>query len=96
MRIAKVVGNVVATIKEASHYGRKMMIIEYVDLDMKPTGERVIALDAADSGVGDIVLTSKDGGSAKMLFDDNELISDVTICGVIDHFSVDGNVINTT
>ena len=96
MRIAKVVGNVVATIKEATHYGRKMMIIEFVDLDMNPTGERAIALDAADSGVGDIVLTSKDGGSAKMLFQDKELISDITICGVIDHISVDGFITKTT
>ncbi len=96
MRIARVVGNVVATIKEATHYGRKMMIIEYVDLDLKPAGERAIALDAADAGIGDIVLTSKDGGSAKMLLGDKELISDITICGVIDHFTVDGNVVKTT
>ena len=96
MRIAKVVGNVVSTIKEETHYGRKMMIIEYVDLKLQPTGERVIALDAADAGIGDIVLTSKDSGSAKMLFRDKSLISDVTICGVIDHFNVEGNIIKTT
>lgn len=96
MRIAKVVGNVVSTIKEETHYGRKMMIIEYLDLSLKPVGERVIALDAADAGIGDIVLTSKDGGSAKMLFGDKGLISDVTICGVIDHFTVEGNIIKTT
>ena len=48
------------------------------------------------AGIGDIVLTSKDGGSAKMLFGDKSLISDVTICGVIDHFNVEGNIIKTT
>ena len=96
MRIAKVVGNVVSTIKEETQYGRKMMIIEYVDLNLKPTGERAIALDAADSGIGDFVLTSKDGGSAKMMFNDNSLISDITICGVIDHFTVEGHITKTT
>ena len=49
MRIAKVVGNVVSTIKDESHMNKKMMIIEYVDLDLKGTGERVIAFDAADA-----------------------------------------------
>ena len=43
MRIARVVGNVVSTIKEETHYGRKMMIIEYLDLDLKPIGTRDIA-----------------------------------------------------
>ena len=56
MRIARVVGNVVSTIKEETHYGRKMMIIEYLDLNMQPIGSRDIALDAADAGIGDIVL----------------------------------------
>ena len=71
MRIAKVVGNVVSTIKEETHYNKKMMIIEYLDLELNPLGERVIALDAVDSGIGDIVLTSKDGGATKMFFDNN-------------------------
>ena len=96
MRIARVVGNVVSTIKEETHYGRKMMIIEYLDLDLKPIGSRDIALDAADAGIGDIVLTSRDGGSAKMLFEDKGLISDITICGVLDHYSLDGKIIKTT
>ncbi len=96
MRIARVVGNVVSTIKEDTHYGRKMMIIEFLDLNMNPIGAREIALDAADAGIGDIVLTSKDGGSAKMLFEDKELISDITICGVLDHYSLDGKIIKTT
>lgn len=86
----------VSTIKEETHYNKKMMIIEYLDLELNPIGERVIALDAVDAGIGDIVLTSKDGGSAKMLFEDKSLIADVTICGVIDHFTVEGNVVKTT
>ena len=86
----------VSTIKEDTHYGRKMMIIEFLDLHMNPIGAREIALDAADAGIGDIVITSKDGGSAKMLFDDTELISDITICGVLDHYSLDGKIIKTT
>ncbi len=96
MKIARVVGNVVATIKQQTHYGKKLMIIEYLDLDLKPKGPRVIAFDAADAGVGDIVLVCIDGGSAKMLQKDQEVIADATICGVLDHLSVDGTTIRTT
>lgn len=95
MKIARVVGNVVATIKQETHESKKLMIIEYLDLDLKPKGARAIAFDAADAGVGDIVLVCIDGGSAKMLQNDKAVIADATICGVLDHISVDGEIIRT-
>lgn len=93
MKIARVVGNVVSTIKQETHYGRKMMIIEYVDLDLKPIGPRVIALDACDAGVGDIVIVNLDGGSAKTMHNDRNIIADITICGVLEHFSVGDKIV---
>lgn len=92
MKIARVVGNVVSTIKDEKFFGHKLMIIEFVDLNGKPLGPREIAFDCADSGPGDIVLISMDGAATKMFFDDNELIADWTICGVIDHCSVNGEI----
>ncbi len=88
MKIAKVVGNVVSTIKDEKFFGHKLMIIEPVDLEGKPLGSRQIAFDCADSGLGDIVLVNVDGGAAQMFFNDDALIADWTICGVIDHYHV--------
>ena len=56
MRIARVVGNVVSTIKDESYYGYKLMIIEYLDENGQPDGNRLIAFDAGQAGVGDTVL----------------------------------------
>jgi microcompartment protein CcmK/EutM len=70
------------------------MIIEFIDLDGKPIESRQIAFDCANAGVGDTVLVNVDGGATKMFFNDDELIADWTICGVLDHFSVDGKTIN--
>ena len=89
MRIATVVGNVVSTIKDASYYGYKLMIVEYMDENGKPDGSRVIAFDAVDSGVGDVVLVITDGGAANMLLG-KEIIADFTIAGVLDRFTYDG------
>lgn len=69
------------------------MIIEFIDLDGKPIESRQIAFDAANAGVGDLVLVNVDGGATKMLLRDDELIADWTICGVLDHYSVDGTTI---
>ena len=48
--------------------------------------------DGADAGVGDLVLVNVDGGAAKMLLGDKEIIADNTVCGVIDHWTFDGKV----
>ncbi|MDO4542906.1 MAG: EutN/CcmL family microcompartment protein [Clostridia bacterium] len=90
MRIAKVVGNVVSTVKERTHYGKKFLIVQYIDQFGNPQGARQIAFDAVDAGIGDVVLVNVDGGAAKMLLNDNEVISNVTVCGVLDHYTFDG------
>ncbi len=89
MLLAKVVGNVVSTIKTPSHYGRKLMMVEFIGLDEKPCGARQIVIDAADAGIGDTVLVTADGGASQMILDDKKAIVDMTICGVIDHFDVE-------
>ena len=94
MRIARIVGNVVSTIKDTKFHGHKLMIIEFIDFNGNPLDSRQIAFDCANAGVGDIVLVNVDGGATKMFFNDDELIADWTICGVLDHFSVDGKTIS--
>ena len=90
MKIARVVGNVVSTIKDESYYGYKLMIIEYVDEHGDAEGVRHIAFDAAQAGVGDVVLVNVDGGAANM-FLDPDIIADLTICGVIDRYTYAGD-----
>ena len=90
MKIGRVVGNVVSTIKNDTHYGYKLLLIEYIDTEGNAIGARQIAFDCAHAGVGDIVLINVDGGAAKTMLEDDKVIADLTICGVIDHFSFDG------
>ena len=80
MRIAQVVGHVISTIKDEGFYGQKLMIITFLDENLQP--------------VGDIVVVNTDGGAANMLIN-KEIIADVTICGVLDHFYYDGEMIRT-
>ena len=91
MKLARVVGNVVSTVKDAGYYGQKLMIIDYLDDDGKLSGNQAIAFDVADAGVGDTVIVNVDGGAANM-FLGRQCIADLTICGVIDHLTIDGEV----
>jgi microcompartment protein CcmK/EutM len=88
------VGNVVSTVKNQTQYGYKLLLVEFIDTEGNPIGPRQIAFDGAHAGVGDIVLINVDGGAAKMLLEDDVLIADLTICGVLDHFSFDGKIVH--
>ena len=89
MRLAKVVGNVVSTIKDKGYYGYKLMLVEYFDpVTKKPIPPRMIAFDCADAGVGEIVVVNTDGGAGNMLLDDDFVIVDLTIAGVVDHYDL--------
>ena len=92
MRLARVVGNVVSTIKERTHSNYKLLIVEYLDGEGNPVETEQIVFDGADAGVGDLVLVNVDGGAAKMLLGDKEIIADNTACGVIDHWTFNGKV----
>ena len=54
----------------------------------------MISHDAADAGNADIVLVNNDGGAAQKIIGDTKLISSVTICGVIDSYSWQGQTVH--
>ena len=94
MRLARVVGNVVSTIKDDGYHGYKLMLVEYFDPDTrKPEGPRMIAFDCADAGIGDIVMVNTDGGAGNLLQRDDYGIFDLVICGVLDQYTVHGKTI---
>ena len=84
MRLAKVVGNVVSTVKDPSFNGYKLMIVAFLDEPDK----RLIAFDAAEAGIGDTVLVTTDGGASSMVLNDDYVVADVVICGVVDHYTL--------
>ena len=90
MKLARVTGTVVSTIKYAQYCGMKLLRVRHLALDLSEVGEELEALDAANAGVGDIVLVNNDGGAAQMFREDRTLIASVTICGVIDSFTCQG------
>ncbi len=93
MKIGTVTGTVVSTVKYEKYRGMKMLKVRHLSLSGEPEGEELVALDAADAGLGDIVLLNNDGGSAQMVMGDKTLIASVTICGVIDSYTWQGKTV---
>ena len=84
MIIARVVGNIVASQKQESHQGKKILLLQPLDLEGQPMGDVVVALDAVDAGVGDRVLAVQEGFSAMTAVGHLESPIDAAVIGVID------------
>jgi ethanolamine utilization protein EutN len=64
MILARVVGNVVATQKDHRYEGGRIMVVRPINPDGSDAGDELLALDAVDSGVGDMVVVVREGWSA--------------------------------
>lgn len=95
MKLGRVTGTVVSTIKYAPYQGFKLLKVRPINLAGDFDGEEVVALDAANAGLGDTVLINNDGGSAQMVMGDRELVASVTVCGVVDHYTYCGKTTHT-
>ena len=93
MKLSTVTGTVVSTIKYGRYQGYKLLKVRHLDLNGRTVGEEMVAIDMADAGIGDIVLTNNDGGAAKMITGDQEIIAGLTICGVVDSYSCKGRTV---
>ncbi|MBX3289547.1 MAG: EutN/CcmL family microcompartment protein [Acidobacteria bacterium] len=83
MQIARVIGNVVSTVKNEALHGRKMLIVQTLDADLNDKGKPMIALDAVGAGVGELVFWCR-GKEASFPFKRDETPTDCTIVGIID------------
>ncbi|MEO8574112.1 MAG: EutN/CcmL family microcompartment protein [Pyrinomonadaceae bacterium] len=90
MQIARVIGTVVSTIKNSSLEGRKFLIVQTLDADLKEKGTPMIALDAVGAGEGELVFWCR-GKEASFPFKRDETPTDCTIVGIIDS---DAHVVN--
>jgi ethanolamine utilization protein EutN len=83
VQIARVIGTVVSTMKNASLAGRKFLIVQTLDADLNPRGKPMVALDAVGAGEGELVFWCR-GKEAAFPFKRDETPTDCTIVGIID------------
>lgn len=91
MVLAKVVGTLVSTRKEASMEGLKFLVLRQVDLDGNESGGFVIAADAVGCGVGEMVLYAS-GSSARQTVMTDKRPCDAVIMAIVDNWEVNGEI----
>lgn len=85
MILGRVVGECVASQKDPSHEGRKLLLVQPLTVEGgEQPGPPVLALDAVDAGVGDRVLLALEGFSAMTAVGRPNSPIDAAVIGVID------------
>lgn len=84
MLIGRIIGDVVATQKVPSHEGRKILVVQPLNLDGTDRGDPVLSLDAVGAGVGERVLLTNEGFSAMTAVGRPNSPIDSAVIGVID------------
>jgi microcompartment protein CcmK/EutM len=83
MQLARVIGTVVATVKNDSLAGRKLLVVQTLDRNLESTGKPMVAVDAVGAGVGELVFWCR-GKEASFPFKREDTPTDCTIVGIVD------------
>ena len=89
MILARVIGNIVATIKNQRYENARIMLCQQITPEGEESGNTILALDAVDSGVGDTVLVVQEGWSASTVATGQAGAAiDSAIVGVVDRIDL--------
>jgi microcompartment protein CcmK/EutM len=88
MILCKVIGTIVATQKDKNLKDKKILTVQPIDLDSKPVGRDLLAIDTVDAGVGDTVLVVQEGQAAAQLLKSKEVPVHSVVVAVVDGLDV--------
>jgi len=89
MILAKIIGNLVSTVKATGYESRKIMIVQPIDPAGASKGQSFLAVDTIQAGVGDTVLILEEGGSARMILNEPDTFTiKAVIAGIVDQITM--------
>jgi microcompartment protein CcmK/EutM len=88
VHLARVVGAVVATIKDDAMAGHKLLVLQPITPDREPIGRLVVAADATAAGVGEHVFFVR-GKEASLPFLPAQPPVDACVVGIVDRWDLD-------
>ncbi|MBK8268185.1 MAG: EutN/CcmL family microcompartment protein [Planctomycetes bacterium] len=89
MLLARVIGTVVASRKEETLIGLKLLVLRAIDAEGKETSTTVVAADAVGAGEGEIVLYAS-GSSARQTLATDKKPVDAVVMAIVDQWEVGG------
>ena len=88
MQLARVIGEVVATMKDANLSGAKLLVLQPIAASGEAAGRTLVALDSVGAGVGEHVFFVR-GREAAFPFYPSEPPTDASVVGIVDHWDME-------
>ena len=88
MQLARVVGEVVSTMKDANLDGLTLLVLQPLAASGEAAGRTLVAIDSVGAGVGENVFFVR-GREAAFPFYPAEPPTDAAIVGIVDHWDVE-------
>ena len=86
MRIARVIGTVVSTVKDPRLHSIPLLLVQPLTTERQPLGDPLVAVDAIGAGVGEEVLVVR-GKEGAFLFPTKDVPTDAGIAGKMDQLT---------
>ncbi len=88
MYLGRVIGRVWSTVKDPALASQRLLLVQPLTPEGKPTGKRLVVTDAMGAGAGELVYWSK-GKESSFPFLPAEVPTEMTIVGIVDTVNVD-------
>ena len=85
--LGRVIGNVVATMKNESLMGQRLLIVQPLDRHGRDKGKPLVAVDSVGTGAGERVYWCR-GREASFPFLPAEVPTEATIVGIVDEVNI--------
>lgn len=87
MKLAKITGTVVATRKDDTLVGYKLMIVRRINGQGEYIGEEEVAVDYVGAGIGETVLVGQ-GSAVRVDSKRKGAVIDMAIVGIVDNIDI--------
>ncbi|MCY4637860.1 MAG: EutN/CcmL family microcompartment protein [Acidobacteria bacterium] len=88
MQLARVIGDVVSTMKDRSLQGQKLLVLQPMTPAGAAVGRPLVAVDSAGAGAGETVFFVR-GREASFPFLPDLVATDANVVGIVDHWTVE-------
>jgi ethanolamine utilization protein EutN len=89
MELARVEGTVVSTAKSSRLIGFKLLLLNILGPDTRPTNSYIVAVDSVGAGPGEVVIAVR-GSSARQVDELQNVPTDASIVAIVDSVELNG------
>ena len=89
MILAKVIGNVISTVKNKNLVGYKLLLVKEIDFKGEFINKNdALAIDLIDAGIGDTVIIVREGDAVNQILGTNNSPINTMIIAIVDDIDI--------